>query len=251
MKQSDVIFYEVEGIGYDFVPSVLHRHLVDRWIRTNDQQSFQMIRRLIREEGILSGGSSGAVLAAALQAAKDLKSNQNCVVILADGIRNYMTKFVIDNWLEARQYKEIENEFDHWWWSHPVRELNIARPMSVQNDSSIAQALNFLKCESLQHVPIVNEGGTLDGFLNLKDLTKKVVSQNVKLHQSIKKVIFKQFRKVTETSSLGFVARVLETDEFVAIVGNGNYCTGVITHSDLLNFIAENSKKFTLNGNGV
>lgn len=251
VKQSDVIFYEVEGIGYDFIPAVLHRHLVDRWIRTNDQQSFQMIRRLIREEGILSGGSSGAVLAGALQAAKDLKSDQNCVVILSDGIRNYMTKFVIDNWLEARHFKEIENEFEHWWWIHVVRELNIARPKSVQNDSSIAEALNLLKSEGQpQHdVPIVNKDGTLDGFLSLKDLTKKVVSQNVGLHQSIGTVIFKEFRSVTETSTLGLVARILEIDDFVAVLDNKNHCTGVITHFNLLNFIA--TKKVIVNGTGV
>lgn len=248
VKQSDVVFYEVEGIGYDFVPSVLHRHLVDRWIRTNDQQSFQMIRRLIREEGILSGGSSGAVLAGALQAAKDLKSDQNCVVVLSDGIRNYMTKFVIDNWLEARQFKEIENEFDHWWWSHTVRELDIAKPKSVQNDSSIAEAFNIFKSDGLQHVPIVNEDGTLDGFLNLKDLTKKVVSQNLKLHESIRKAIFKAFRSVTETSTLGLVARILEIDEFVAVLDNANHCTGVITQFNLLNFIAANNKKVIVNG---
>lgn len=247
VKQTDVIFYEVEGIGYDFVPDVLHRHLVDRWIRTNDGMSFQMIRRLIREEGILSGGSSGAVLAGAIQAAKDLKSGQNCVVILSDGIRNYMTKFVNDNWLEARQFKDIENEFAHWWCNHIVGDLNIAKPGTIQNDSSIEQALELLKSESLQHVPIVSKDGTLAGFLNLKDLTKKIVSQNYALNQSIGEVIFKQFHSVTVTSTLGFVARILETNDFVAVVDNENRCTGVITHFNLLNFIATNNEKVVVN----
>lgn len=74
----------VEGLGYDFIPGVLHRAHVDRWIKTNDKMSLQMIRHLIREEGILSGGSSGAALAAAVLAAKDLIERKKCVVILPD-----------------------------------------------------------------------------------------------------------------------------------------------------------------------
>lgn len=76
--------------------------------------ALKMIRHLIREEGILSGGSSGSSLAAAVIAAKDLKEGQKCVVVLPDGIRNYMTKFVTDNWLEARGFKDIVNEHNHW-----------------------------------------------------------------------------------------------------------------------------------------
>jgi len=92
--------YLVEGIGYDFIPAVLDNSLVDRYIKVNDRDSFHMARRLIREEGLLVGGSSGSAVLAALQAAKMLKKEQNCVVILPDSIRNYLTKFVDDQWME-------------------------------------------------------------------------------------------------------------------------------------------------------
>ncbi|VDN55802.1 unnamed protein product [Dracunculus medinensis] len=82
--------YEVEGIGDDFLPLTLDRNIVDIWAKTNDKDSFKMARRLIREEGILCGGSSGSNLCAALQNAKCLSEDQKCVVILPDGIRNYM-----------------------------------------------------------------------------------------------------------------------------------------------------------------
>jgi cystathionine beta-synthase len=91
--------YLVEGIGYDFVPEVLDRSLVNTWVKTEDRESFLMARRLIREEGLLAGGSSGAALLGVLKQAGGLKKGQNCVVILADGIRNYMTKFINDQWL--------------------------------------------------------------------------------------------------------------------------------------------------------
>jgi cystathionine beta-synthase len=97
--------YLVEGIGYDFVPDVLHRELVDVWVKTEDKESFLMARRLIREEGLLVGGSSGATIFGALKEAKKLKKGQNCVVVLSDGVRNYMTKFVDNQWMKANSFQ--------------------------------------------------------------------------------------------------------------------------------------------------
>ena len=90
--------YHVEGIGYDFIPDVLDTGLVSRWVKTNDATSFDLARRLMREEGLLVGGSSGSVMMAALLEAKSLPADANCVVICADGIRNYLTKFVNEDW---------------------------------------------------------------------------------------------------------------------------------------------------------
>lgn len=101
---TDVHSYLVEGIGYDFIPDVLDRKLVDRWVKTNDKDSFLNARRLIREEGLLCGGSSGTALTAALKEAKTLKKGQRCVVILPDGVRNYMTKFMEDKWMKENNF---------------------------------------------------------------------------------------------------------------------------------------------------
>lgn len=96
--------YLVEGIGYDFIPEVLDLSLIDSWVKTEDKASFQMARRLIKEEGLLVGGSCGATVWAALEAARDLKKGQTCLVILADGVRNYMTKFVDNNWMKNQGF---------------------------------------------------------------------------------------------------------------------------------------------------
>jgi cystathionine beta-synthase len=100
----EVRSYQVEGIGYDFIPDVLDRSLIDVWVKTEDPESFRMARRLIREEGFLCGGSSGATMLGVMQEAPKLKKGQNCVVVLSDGVRNYMTKFVDDAWMSKNNF---------------------------------------------------------------------------------------------------------------------------------------------------
>lgn len=106
---TEICPYLVEGIGYDFIPDILDNSLIDQYIKVNDENSFLTARRLIHEEGLLVGGSSGTAVWAALQAAKTLKTGQRCLVILPDGIRNYMSKFVDNHWMEENGFLQKNN----------------------------------------------------------------------------------------------------------------------------------------------
>ena len=96
--------YKVEGIGYDFFPEVLENKLIDKYIKINDENSFNMARRIIKEEGLLIGGSSGGAVWAAMQVAQSLNENENCLVILPDSIRNYLSKFPNDEWMKKNNF---------------------------------------------------------------------------------------------------------------------------------------------------
>ena len=116
--------YHVEGIGYDFIPDVLDRSLIDKWYKSNDTESLVMMRRLIRDEGLLCGGSSGAAVACALKAASTLKKGQRCVVILPDSVRNYMTKALSDDWMLDHGFVDndiIKAKSFSTWWAKKVR----------------------------------------------------------------------------------------------------------------------------------
>jgi len=91
--------YIVEGIGYDFIPDVLSQKEVNTWVKSDDEEAFVAVQQLMRIEGLLVGGSSGSALSGALRWLKSEEGQkfaqtpgQNVVVLLPDGIRNYMSK---------------------------------------------------------------------------------------------------------------------------------------------------------------
>ena len=102
--------YQVEGIGYDFIPEVLDLSLVDDWIYSNDKDAFAMARRLIREEGLLVGGSSGSAIWGTLEAIKKYPDVKKVLTILPDSIRNYLSKFVNDDWMREHGFLDDEAE---------------------------------------------------------------------------------------------------------------------------------------------
>lgn len=102
--------YKVEGIGDDFVPDGLDLDLVDGFEVVTDEEAFRWSRRLVREEGLLVGGSSGACAAAAHRVARDLPPEANVATILADTGRNYLSTFLDDDWLEEQDLAEAAAE---------------------------------------------------------------------------------------------------------------------------------------------
>jgi len=230
--------YKVEGIGYDFLPQVLDRKLVDTWIKTDDVESFNMARRLIAEEGLLCGGSSGAVMSAAIKAAKDLKAGQRCVVILPDSVRNYMTKFLNDGWM-------VDNGFlkphypEEWWTKKTVVDLGLSKPEIIKSSVTVGDVIDILKNKGFDQLPVVDDQGKILGTVTEGNLATYVINKRVQVTDPVDKCIYRQFRTVKNTTTLGELSSFFLTNSFVVVVSGDNQVEGVATRIDLLNYISK------------
>lgn len=247
MNKTNVQFYEVEGIGYDFIPTITDHSVVDVWTKINDQDCFPMSRRLNAEEGLLCGGSSGGAMTAALEFAKNLKEGQKCVVILPDGIRNYMTKFVSDNWMEARDFKEVVNEHNHWWWNIPASDLKLNAPITVKSNTKFSEAIEVMKKNNLNQITILDEDdNSILGTVGQETLINQIVSMNRQQDELALKAINKRVIRIPSSGILGKLARILEVDPCVLIIDNEDgkdVLKGVATKLDIMTVIAAGPSK--------
>ncbi|XP_076325336.1 cystathionine beta-synthase isoform X2 [Tachypleus tridentatus] len=244
-------FYEVEGIGYDFVPAVLDRSVVDKWYKSADKDSLLMARELIRSEGLLCGGSSGSAVLGAINCARELKPNQRCVVVLPDGVRNYMTKFLNDGWMSVRDFIDIHSEMSakHWWWDLRVSCLNLDPPLTVLPHMSCQDAIDIMNKEGFDQLPVVDETGVVKGMVTLGNLMAKILAGKVTGTAQVSEVLYTQFFKITLETTLGRLYRYLDKGHFALVVHEQkqflnrdtvetkHVVIGVATRIDLLNYI--------------
>ncbi|XP_068127144.1 cystathionine beta-synthase [Hyperolius riggenbachi] len=257
LNQTDKTGYEVEGIGYDFIPTVLDRKVVDEWYKSNDEDSFAMARALIREEGLLCGGSSGSAMSVAVKAAEQLKEGERCVVILPDSVRNYMTKFLSDKWMTQKHFLKVEDLEGRkpWWWNVKVSSLALSAPLTVLPTVSCSQTIQLLREKSFDQVPIVSESGLVLGMVTLGNMLSSVLAGKVKPSDPVSKVIYKQFSQVHLNDNLGRLSRILETDHFALVVheqiqylsdgssSKKQMVFGVVTAIDLLNYVTRERER--------
>uniref|UniRef100_A0A673YT43 Cystathionine beta-synthase n=1 Tax=Salmo trutta TaxID=8032 RepID=A0A673YT43_SALTR len=257
LNKTDKTQYEVEGIGYDFIPTVLDRSVIDRWYKSNDDESFAMSRMLIREEGLLCGGSSGTAMAAAVRMATELKEGQRCVVILPDSIRNYMSKFLSDNWMCDKGFLTLEDLMvsKPWWWNVSLQCLNLFSPLTVLPSVNIKKTIKILKEKAFDQAPVVDESGVILGMVTLGNMLSSVLAGKVKASDPVAKVLYKQFKQVRLSDNLGKLSRILETDHFALVVHeqiqymeDGSPCLrqmvfGVVTAIDMLNYITTRERQ--------
>ncbi len=255
LNECETTPWELEGIGYEFIPSVLDRTVVDKWLKFEDKSSFEMARKLIAEEGLLCGGSSGSAVVAALEAAKDLKEGQRCVVILPDGVRNYLTKFMDDNWMSERHYGNyVDDDDSHhkkaWFWNESIREL--VKGMNVESvspNTKCFEAISIMKRHAYDQLAVLGQDNLLlVGMITVQNILAKISAQTLTMKSPISEVMVKNYPKIEINETLGSISRILKTNPYVVVIDRvsetNESIAGIITHIDILDYLAKNRNSY-------
>ncbi len=242
--------YQVEGIGYDFIPDVLDRSLIDHWVKSEDTESFDMARRLIRQEGLLCGGSSGSAMYCAIKAIKELGigKGKRVVVILPDSIRNYMGKHLSDEWMVDHNFMEPVKT-TAWWGEKTVADLKISSPVIVSPSVTVQTAIKTMTETGFDQLPVVDAEGHTVGVVTVGNLTSKLLSGRIAETDVIESAIFSQFKKISTTTQLRDIAHIFERDHFALVVSKQTHigaegaveketCSGIVTRIDFVHYIA-------------
>ena len=242
MPDDHVGSYKVEGIGYDFIPEVMHREYVDEWIKTEDAPSFVTSRRLIRREGLLVGGSCGSAVWATLQCAKKMKQGQRILTILPDGVRNYMTKFLDDKWM-------AENRFVDEPWAHgEVGDLIVGIPNrtlhTVYDHESVGKAVSAMKQHGISQLPVLSENdGKLEGIVTETDVLSALFDDRCTMDTVVAEVMCRQVSTVSLFDDATRLADVfLRGDVAMVVDESGKLCT-LLSKLDLIEHLARGSVK--------
>jgi len=227
--------YKVEGIGYDFIPDVLDRGLVDEWIKSNDRDSFLVARQLIRQEGLLVGGSSGAAVWAAMQVCRELGPGKRVVVILPDSIRNYLTKFVDDRWM--RQHGFLKADWELGTIGDVMRLLGKRALFTLDVDDKIARATDVFKEHGISQMPVLDQG-RLVGILTESDLLHALVSGRCTDETIVGEVMVRQVSTVAMHASSSELPRIFERGEVALVVDDERRVLGLLTKMDLIEMLA-------------
>jgi cystathionine beta-synthase len=232
---TDVSTYKVEGIGYDFIPDVLDRDLVDEWVKTTDQASFLLARRLIREEGLLVGGSSGAAMYAALQKAPQLAEGQTCVVILPDSVRNYLTKFVDDKWMRDNGFFQAQPLDAR---VGDIERLEASRPPLVvaEDTQTLAVVIDIMCAKGISQLPVTS-GGVLVGMVSEVDIMTFLISGEGSLQSLVTKCMNRHVPVATLQTPLAALEESLSKATAVVLVNDNREPISILTRIDLLHFL--------------
>jgi cystathionine beta-synthase len=226
--------YKVEGIGYDFIPDVLDRELVDEWVKTEDRESFQMARRLIRQEGLLCGGSSGSAVVGALRVAERIGPNKRIVIILPDSVRNYMSKFLDDTWMRASGFAESR------WETQSLANLLQALPrrelVTMSSSGLVADAVMLMKENGVSQLPVLDEG-RLVGIVTESDLLGRLVEGNANLSSAVAEVMFRNVSTVNVQDDAGVLGKLFADGLVALVVDDQNHLRGILTKMDLVDYL--------------
>jgi len=233
--------YKVEGIGMDVYPGNYDPSLIDEFVRVDDRTSFYWARRLAREEGILTGGSGGTALAAALTYARKLTPNDVVVVLLPDTGRGYLTKVFNDTWMRENnmlmQTELIEPTMRDVLTYRRSNTRSMPLIVSVTTSDTVADAVELLRRYGISQTPVM-EHGHMVGSLTEDLLLRRLASGEPLTSSTVGEVQGPPFPCLdADVPARDAYTLFGSGQSAVAIISNAAL-EGIVTKSDLLDFWA-------------
>jgi len=236
--------YLVEGIGKDTWPDTIDLKVVDEWIRVSDRDSFLTARRLAREEGILAGGSAGSTLWAAIRVAERLGPEGTVLALIADSGRSYMSKFYDDNWMLEHGFLERQAPLP------TVEEVLLAKHggappdlVTIAAHQKVGEGIDTMQRYGISQLPVVRNGecdslADVIGSLQDRALLERVFSNPDVLHEDVAAAMQPPLAAVEASSAFEDVFATLTGGATAVLVAREGKPIGVLTRSDLLEFLA-------------
>ncbi|MGC0362857.1 cystathionine beta-synthase [Rhodococcus sp. 27YEA15] len=241
--------YLVEGVGEDFWPSAYDPSIPDEIIAVSDADSFEMTRRLAREEGLLVGGSCGMAVVAALEVAKREGPDALIVVLLPDGGRGYLSKIFNDQWMAS--YGFLRTPLDGNTAVPTVGDVlrgksgELPDLVHTHPSETLRDAIEILREYGVSQMPVVGAeppvmAGEVAGSVSERDLLSAVFEGRAHLADSVEKHMSKAFPLIGSGEPVSAATTALGDTDALMVVDDGKPI-GVITRHDLLGFLSSDS----------
>jgi len=225
--------YKVEGVGEDFLPTTLDFDVIDDTVQVNDRESFTMTRRLLREEGLFCGGSSGMAMAGALKwlrtGGADLTEDDVAVVLLPDSGARYLSKVFDDNWMRENGFLEQSSVAD--LLANRSREV-----ITAGEDTSIEAAIRQMKTHGISQLPVLDSMGQLHGIIGESDLLDYLLSGGAMDH-TVADLHAHEVATVDPDMPLEELTTIFGRSQ-AAVVLKESEVIGIVTKIDVIDFLA-------------
>jgi len=234
--------YKVEGFGEDFIPSTLDLNLIDEVVVVDDAESFHWTRRLVREEGVLCGGSSGAALAGAVKYAQGLGEERMVVVLLPDSGARYLSKIFDDDWMREHGFLEFDRRRASALQVAHARGLP-ALVTAVPKDT-VSEVVARMRSHAVSQLPVVDDQGNLVGLVSEVDLLRHVVNGGPEAaEQTMADVAGREVRAYPAETPFEELLPDLLSAKVVVLVDEIGQPRGILTMIDALEFLAASPTK--------
>jgi len=235
-KYSNILkTYKVEGIGQDWIPGTLNFDVIDDIVEVTDKESFLLARRMIRDEGIFAGGSSGTAMAGALKYADRMKDNEVMVVLLPDTGERYLSKIFSDDWMRENGFlipDRITVRFVLQSKSRSVQQL-----IAVSPTTTVRDALDLFKLHDVSQLPVITKGKVVGTVID-NDLMLSVLENNELFDAPVDKLMKPAFPVIGADAPIEHAIDFLKKKDSAVLIEEDHKIIGILTRYDVIEYMA-------------